>query len=105
MPANDRSAVSGGLSLSLESLGVNLPYSMDAEQAVLGAPLLDAEVIPKLVEQLRPEMFYAPQNGAIFSEMVRLFTSGAPVDFITLLAAVQAANVFETEDAAKVYLT
>lgn len=105
MPANDRNSATGGLGLSLESLGVNLPYSMDAEQAVLGAPLLDAELIPKLVEQLRPEMFYAPQNGAIFSEMVRLFTSGAPVDFITLLAAVQAANIFETEDAAKVYLT
>ena len=42
MPANNRSAVSGGLNLSLESLGVNLPYSMEAEQAVLGAAILDA---------------------------------------------------------------
>ena len=31
MPANNRSAVSGGLNLSLESLGVILPYSMEAE--------------------------------------------------------------------------
>ena len=28
MPANNRSAVSGGLNLSLESLGVNLPLSL-----------------------------------------------------------------------------
>ena len=35
MAAND-------VKLSLESLGVNLPYSMEAEQAVLGAALLDA---------------------------------------------------------------
>ena len=50
MPANNRSAVSGGLNLSLESLGVNLPYSMEAEQAVLGAAILDADIIPKMVE-------------------------------------------------------
>ena len=71
MPANNRSAVSGGLNLSLESLGVNLPYSMEAEQAVLGAAILDADIIPKMVETLRPEMFYARQNGEIFSEIVR----------------------------------
>ena len=105
MPANNRSAVSGGLNLSLESLGVNLPYSMEAEQAVLGAAILDADIIPKMVETLRPEMFYARQNGEIFSEIVRLFTGSAPVDFVTLLAAVQDAAVFETEDVAKVYLT
>ena len=105
MPANNRSAVSGGLNLSLESLGVNLPYSMEAEQAVLGAAILDADIIPQMVETLRPAMFYARQNGEIFSEIVRLFTGSAPVDFVTLLAAVQDAAVFETEDAAKVYLT
>ena len=105
MPANNRSAVSGGLNLSLESLGVNLPYSMEAEQAVLGAAILDADIIPKMVETLRPEMFYARQNGEIFSEIVRLFTGSAPEDFVTLLAAVQDAAVFETDDAAKVYLT
>ncbi|MEG0910982.1 MAG: replicative DNA helicase [Ruthenibacterium sp.] len=93
------------MNLSLESLGVNLPYSMEAEQAVLGTALLDSDVIPKMVESLRPEMFYARQNGEIFSEIVRLFTNGAPIDFVTLLGAVQDASVFDTEDAAKVYLT
>ncbi|MBD5094177.1 MAG: replicative DNA helicase [Subdoligranulum sp.] len=104
MPANDHNST-GALSLSLESLGINLPYSTIAEQAVLGAPLLDAEIVAKLVECLRPEMFYVRQNGEIFAEIMRLFTSGTPVDFITLLSAVQAADIFETEDAAKVYLT
>ena len=73
--------MAAGMNLSLEALGVNLPYSMEAEQAVLGAAILDVENIPKMVEALRPEMFYARQNGEIFSEIVRLFTAGAPVDF------------------------
>ena len=63
----------GGTELNLESMGVNLPYSMQAEQSVLGAALLQADIIPELVELLRPEMFYARQNGEIFAEMVRRY--------------------------------
>ena len=73
-------------SVDLESLGVAKPYSMEAEQSVLGAALLESEsVLPELVESLRPEMFYVRQNGEIFSEMVRLFTAGERVDLVTLL--------------------
>ena len=50
-------------------------------------------------------MFYARQNGQIFAEMVRLFTAGQTVDFVTLLDAVAGEGVFESADAAKVYLT
>ncbi len=94
------------VSLSLESLGVSLPYSMEAEQAVLGAAILDSNsTIPQMVELLRPEMFYARQNGEIFLQMMQLFTAGEPVDFVTLLGAVQANGVFDTDDEAKMYLT
>ena len=40
--------MAAGMNLSLEALGVNLPYSMEAEQAVLGAAILDVENIPKI---------------------------------------------------------
>ena len=96
---------SSGTELNLESMGVNLPDSMQAEQSVLGAALLQADIIPELVETLRPEMFYARQNGQIFAEMVRLFTAGQTVDFVTLLDAVVGESVFDSPDAAKVYLT
>ena len=95
----------GGINLSLETLGVKLPYSMEAEQAVLGAAILDATVIPLLVENVREEMFYSRQNGEIFAEITRLFTAGSPVDFVTLLGAVCELGVFENEGEAKVYLT
>lgn len=93
------------LALSLESMGVNLPYSMEAEQAVLGAAILNKETVPRMVEVLRPEHFYARQNGEIFAEITRLFMNSDPVDFVTLLARVTDADVFETEEEAKVYLT
>ena len=93
------------LSLTFENMGVQLPYNMEAEQAVLGAALLQGDCIPTLVEKLRPEHFYVRQNGEIFAELVRLFTSGAAIDFVTVLGAVLDAGVFAGEEEAKVYLT
>ena len=58
--------MAAGMNLSLEALGVNLPYCMEAEQAVLGAAILDVENIPKMVETLRPEMFYAARTARYF---------------------------------------
>jgi replicative DNA helicase len=91
--------------LNLETMGVSLPYSMQAEQSVLGAVLLKADALTDLIELLKPEMFYSRQNGQIFSEMIRLFTADRTIDFVTLLDAVASDNVFESPDAAKIYLT
>lgn len=95
----------GAGALSLEAMGLTVPYNMQAEQSVLGAALLKGECIPDLVELLKPEMFYARQNGEIFAEIVRIFTSGQSVDLVTLLDAVVSAGIFESADAAKIYLT
>ena len=54
-------------SLSLESMGVDLPYNMQAEQSVLGAAMLKPDlVLTDLITRLRPEMFYSAQNRAVF---------------------------------------
>ena len=91
--------------LNLESLGIDLPYNMQAEQSVLGAVLLQSETLTELIEILKPDMFYSRQNGQIYTEMVRLFTADQTVDFVTLLDAVVSDSVFESADAAKIYLT
>ena len=90
--------------IDLEGMGISLPYSMQAEQSVLGAVLVKSEVLSDLVEELRPEMFHSPQNGKIFEEMLALFAGGQRVDFTTLLDAVVSADVFKSSDDAKVYL-
>ncbi len=92
--------------LSLDTMGLQLPYNVEAEQAVLGAALLDAsKIVPVLIGALKAEMFYVRQNAEIFAMIVRLFTTGAPVDFVTLLGCVQDDGVFPSESEAKVYLT
>ncbi len=86
-------------------LGIEMPYSLEAEQSVLGAVLVEQGCLSVLVERLRAESFYRPQHRAIFSEMVRMFTAGEPVDFITVLEAAKEAEIFPSEQEAKVYLS
>ena len=93
------------VSLNLESMGLSLPYNLRAEQSVLGAVLLEPGVLADLVEILRPEMFYQRSNGEIFSQMLRLYTAGYSLDFVTLQEAVSASGAFESPDAAVQYLT
>ena len=64
--------------LNLESVGINLPYNMQAEQSVLGAVLLKPDTLTDLVEILKPEMFYTRQNAQIWTCL--LYTSPSPRD-------------------------
>ncbi len=91
--------------LNLESVGINLPYNMQAEQSVLGAVLLKPDTLTDLVEIIKPEMFYTRQNAQIWTEMLRLFTNDQTIDFVTLLDAVVSDGVFPSADEAKIYLT
>ena len=44
-------------SISLSSLGIQMPYNMQAEQSVLGAALMDETILNRLITELEPEMF------------------------------------------------
>lgn len=82
-----------------------LPYSLEAEQSVLGALLLDPNCIGESFSYISQASFYSEKHKKIFSVLTRLFTSGLPIDFITVLDAVMLDNIFESEQSAKVYLT
>lgn len=86
-------------------LGRELPYSLEAEQAVLGGILLDPSVLPKVIEILRSEYFYRPQHQQLFSIMMRMFTTAQIEDIITVIDEAVTMRVFETSAMAKAYLT
>ncbi len=90
--------------ISLEAMGINLPYSIEAEQAVIGAVLVDSRVLDEIGGKLLPEYFYSKQNAAIFGEMLLMSSTAKPIDFVTVLDATNAAGVFPSEEDAKVYL-
>jgi replicative DNA helicase len=63
------------------------PQALEAEQAVLGAVLLDNAAIDRIGDTLAPADFYAAQHGAIFATMLRLVGAGKPADVVTVYEA------------------
>lgn len=60
------------------------PQDLQAEQAVLGAMLLEVEAIDRAATILEPADFYSPQNGRLFEVMLRMRREKTPVDLVTL---------------------
>ncbi|MFI3258313.1 MAG: replicative DNA helicase, partial [Spirochaetales bacterium] len=60
-------------------------HNLDAEQATLGALLLDWEALGDIIRFLRPERFYSLQNQKIFQAMLSLYNDGVRGDLITLI--------------------
>ena len=61
-----------------------LPHSIEAEQSVIGAMIMNRDAIVKASEILHPDDFYSRQYGIIFESMVELNERGEVVDLITL---------------------
>lgn len=87
------------------SLPGELPYSLEAEQSVLGALLIDADCIALTMQYLKPESFYRQQHRRIFSVILRMFVAAESIDFVTVLEKVCREEVFPTDQDAKIYLT
>ncbi|MEF9852851.1 MAG: replicative DNA helicase [Hydrogenoanaerobacterium sp.] len=82
-----------------------MPYNLEAEQSVLGAILIEPLCITRVLEFVKPESFYRPQHTGLFSALLRMFTSGKPIDIVTVLDEVNSDEVFASEQDAKIYLT
>ncbi len=61
-----------------------MPHSIEAEQSVVGAMLMDRDAIMTALEIISGKDFYQTAYGAIFDAMVELFNEGKPVDLVTL---------------------
>ena len=85
--------------------GMSMPFSLEAEQSVLGAVLLEPSCLSTVVDILpRAEYFYAVNNRMIYAAMMEMFALGQPVDFVTVLERLKEEKDFD-EATGKVYLT
>ena len=60
------------------------PASIQSERQVLGAILLNNEVLPNVLEILKPDHFYDPKHQLIYAAILRLFENSEPVDSVSL---------------------
>lgn len=62
-----------------------MPFSLEAEQSVLGAIILDPDKIREVANVIRAEDFYLEQHRAIYEAMRELFLSNNTIDVVTLI--------------------
>ncbi len=69
---------------SNEQAGKIPPQNIDAEKSLLGAILIDQEVLIDVVEIVKATDFYDKRHGKIFAGMIRLYQNHEGVDLITV---------------------
>ncbi|HAQ63332.1 MAG TPA: replicative DNA helicase [Ruminococcaceae bacterium] len=73
----------------------NEPYSLEAEQAVLGCLLIDPECLLRVVDVLKSECFYIPQHREIFSTILNLDALGQKFDALIVLEDLKSKGVYD----------
>jgi replicative DNA helicase len=71
------------------------PQNMEAEQAVLGAILLNPEVLIHVNERIRAEDFYRQGHQRLYQVMNELAEKREPIDLVTLTSLLQDKNLLE----------
>ena len=84
--------------------GTYLPFSNEAEQSVLGAIIIDPPSINMVMDKLKPDHFYVPQNRRIYDILCSISTANKTIDFITVLEKLKSDGLFDV-NSAKSYLT
>lgn len=71
------------------------PHNEEAEQATLGALLLDDDAISVVLRFLRPEDFYVNANRRIFGAILSLFNKGQKADILTTVDELRSSGELE----------
>jgi len=61
-----------------------IPQNLEAEEAVLGAILVNPTVITKVVEFITPESFYKPAHRYVYEAMIQLFNQNERIDIVSV---------------------
>ena len=74
-----------------------MPHSPEAEQAVLGSMLIDADCVKDVMDKLQPEDFYLRRNREIFETIYSMFVYSKPIDGVTVAGEMERAGL-STDD-------
>lgn len=80
------------------------PFSVEAEQSVLGSIIIEPNCLNIAQTQLKAEYFYIDQHQKIYETLTRMFETNIKIDFITLLEQLKTEGVYD-DAGGKAYLT
>lgn len=70
--------------ISMNLSGREMPYSREAEQAVIGSILTNPQSVAEAAEIISASDFYYAQNREIFAAVMDLFNENSAIDFVTV---------------------
>ena len=62
-----------------------LPFSLIAEQSLLGAILIDPDCLNEIADKIAPSDFYLTEHSQIYTAMHELFLANKEIDIVTLI--------------------
>ena len=78
----------------MDELSRKLPFSLIAEQSLLGSILIDPESLNDITEMISSSDFYLSEHAQIFSAMHELFIINREIDFVTLIDMLVSKGVY-----------
>jgi len=60
------------------------PFDADAEGAVLASCLLNEEIVPEVVQRIRPGDFYSERHARMYEGILELYTDRRPINIVSL---------------------
>jgi replicative DNA helicase len=79
----------------MDSLSLNPPHSIEAEESVIGSILMDPNILEDVLEEVRYSDFYLEKHKIIFKTIEQLFSAALPVDTVTLIDKMRNLGILE----------
>lgn len=73
----------------------SLPQSIEAEQSVIGAMIIDKTAIGQVAEKLKEEDFYRDGHKTIYKAIFEMYRSDMAVDLLTLLEYLKSTDMLD----------
>ena len=88
----------------MDALQKKVPFSVEAEQSVLGSIIIDPEIFGDVAQIISASDFYIEEHGAIFTVMHEFNMSNRPMDLVTLINELVNKGIYKDEAAARSYI-
>lgn len=76
-------------------LGKIPPQSIDFEEAVIGAVLLESDSLIEIIDILIPESFYKEEHRIVYNSALNLFRNNKPIDILSISEQLKTSNELE----------
>ena len=84
--------------ISTQNFLKQVPYSLEAEQAVLGAIIIDSERFADVTGVITSEDFYVERHRVIFTALQSMYLESRTIDAVTLISQITSTSSYDEAD-------